>query len=82
MGNEKWILYNNVEHKRLWGKENEPLPIISKSGFHTKKVMGIWCDWKWVPYYELLLENQVFIPASIIPNQTNWKQKLMKIIWN
>ena len=23
-GNEKWIIYNNVERKRSWGKRNEP----------------------------------------------------------
>ena len=26
MGNEKWILYNNVEWKRWWDKRNEPPP--------------------------------------------------------
>jgi len=23
-GDEKWIIYNNVERKRSWGKRNEP----------------------------------------------------------
>ena len=40
--NEKWIMYNNVEWKRLWDKQNEPLPIIPKAGLHPKKVMCIW----------------------------------------
>ena len=58
-GNEKWILYNNVEWKRLWGKGNEPPPTTPKAGLHPKKVMLCkWWDWKGVLYYELLPENQ------------------------
>ena len=57
-GDEKWILYNSVERKRLWGKRNEPPPTTPKAGLHPKKVMCIWWDWKGVLYYELLLENQ------------------------
>ena len=60
MGNGKWILYNNVERKRSWGKQNEPPPTIPKAGLHPKKVMlYIWWDWKGVLYYELLPENQM-----------------------
>ena len=31
MGDEKQILYNNVEWKRLWGKRNEPPPTKGRS---------------------------------------------------
>ena len=56
--NEKWILYNNVERKRSWGKRSEPPPTTPKPGLHPKKVMlCIWWNWKGV-LYELLLENQ------------------------
>ena len=59
MGNEKGILYNNVEWKRLWGKQNETLPTTPKAGLHPKKVkLCRWWDWKGVLYYELLPENQ------------------------
>ena len=59
MGNEKWILHNNVEWKRSWGKWNEPPQTTPKAGLHPKKVMlCIWWDWKRVLYYELLPENQ------------------------
>jgi len=37
--NEKWIIYNNVERKRSWGKRNEPPLAIPKAGLHPKKVM-------------------------------------------
>ena len=43
MGDEKWILYNNVEWKRSWGKGNEPPPTTPKAGLHPKKVML--CIW-------------------------------------
>ena len=33
-GDEKWILYNNVEQKRSWGKRNEPPPTTPKAGLH------------------------------------------------
>ena len=60
MGNEKWILYSNVERKRSWGKRNEPLPTRPKASLHPKKVMLCkWWDWKGVLYYELLPENQM-----------------------
>ena len=56
---EKWILYNNVERKRSWGKRNEPPPTTPKASLHPKKVMScIWWDWKGILYHELLPENQ------------------------
>ena len=59
-GDEKWILYNNVEQKRSWGKLNEPPPTTPKAGLHPEKVMlCIWWDWKGVLYCELLLENEM-----------------------
>ena len=40
---EKWILYNNVEWKRSWGKLNEQPPATPKAGLHPQKVML--CIW-------------------------------------
>jgi len=58
-GDEKWIIYNNIERKRSWGKRNElPLAIL-KAGLHSKKVMlCVWWDWKRILYYELLANNE------------------------
>ena len=58
-GDEKWILCNNVEWNRLWGKQSEPPPNSLKAGLHPKKVMCVWWDGKGVLYYELLLESQM-----------------------
>ena len=59
-GDEKWILYNNVQWKILWYKWKEPPPITPKVNLHPKKmILCILWDWKGVLYYELLLENQM-----------------------
>ena len=69
MGDEKWIPYNTVEWKRLWGKQNEPPPTTPKAGLHPKKVMlCIWWDWKGVFYHELLWKTKRLIPTSTAPN--------------
>ena len=79
--NEKWILYNNVEWKRSWGKWNETPPTTSKANLHPKKVMYLWCDWKGVLYYELFLENQT-INSNKYCSQINWRQCLTQSVQN
>ena len=93
MGNEKWILDNNAEWKRFWGKWNEPPP-TTKAGLHPKKViLYVWWVWKRVLYYELLLENQVInhneTKKHIISHQANGRlcvplmtrQSLLWLCW-
>ena len=68
---ENWILYNNVELKMPWGKQNE-LPLSTpKANLHPKKVMmclvGLGGGMG-VLYYELLPENQMINSASTAPN--------------
>ena len=71
MGDEKWILYNNVEWKRSWGKRNEPPPTTPKASLHPKKViLCIWWDWKGVLYYEFPPENQTINSNKYGSNQT------------
>lgn len=58
-GDEKWIVYNNVERKRSWGKRSEPPQSTSKANIHQKKIMlSVWWDFKGVVYFELLPRNQ------------------------
>ena len=59
-GNEKHILYNNVDQKKSWSKRNEPPTTTPKARLRPKKVMlCMWWDWKGVLSYKLLQENQV-----------------------
>ena len=59
MGDEKWIIYSNVDRKRSWGKRNDQPLDTPKAGLHPKKVLlCVWWDWKGILYYELLPNNQ------------------------
>lgn len=58
-GDEKWIVYNNVNRKRSWSKHDEAPQTTSKADIHQKKIMlSVWWDWKGVVYFELLPRNQ------------------------
>lgn len=58
-GDEKWIVYNNVNRKRSWSRRDEPPQTTSKADIHQKKIMlSVWWDWKGVVYFELLPRNQ------------------------
>ena len=61
MDDEKWIVYNNVEVKRLWGKQ-----MNHHQGWFSSKDSDVVCmvGLEGV-YYELLLEKQ-----SIISNKS------------
>ena len=68
---EKWILHNNMEQKRSWGKQNEP-PLTSPKaggGVHTAGLR--------VLYYELLLENQMInsVMLPITPTESSTPRK-------
>ena len=68
-GDEKWVLYNNVQRKRSWGKQNESLLTTAKDSLRPKKVMlCIWWDWKGVLYHELLPHNRT-INFDVYRNQ-------------
>ncbi|KAF2348156.1 Transposase type 1, partial [Trinorchestia longiramus] len=58
-GDEKWIIYRNVQRKQSWSKRHEPPLAIPKVDLHPKEVMlCVWWDWKGILYYELLPSNQ------------------------
>ena len=40
---EKWMLYSNVEQKRLWSKWNKPPPTTPKASLQPKSMLCIWC---------------------------------------
>ncbi|XP_055711489.1 histone-lysine N-methyltransferase SETMAR-like [Phlebotomus papatasi] len=54
-GDEKWILYNNVQRKRTWKQAHEGSEPVAKGGLHPMKVLlCIWWDIRGVIYFELL----------------------------
>ena len=58
-GNEEWILYNNVEWKRLWVKESEHHQPHTEDQSSSKEVDIVYMvGLKGSPDHELLPENQ------------------------
>ena len=56
-GDEKWIVYNNVERKRSWFNREETDQLTVKvSAFHQKKVMLTELEGNYI--FELLQNNQ------------------------
>ena len=47
-GHEKWILYNNVDWRRSWGKRNELPPTTPEARLHPKVMLCLQWDWKGV----------------------------------
>ncbi|GFU52198.1 hypothetical protein TNCV_4186471 [Trichonephila clavipes] len=51
-GDEKWIMYYNIERKRSWSKCGEAAETVVKSGLTARKVLlCIWWDWKGIIYW-------------------------------
>ncbi|XP_029679587.1 histone-lysine N-methyltransferase SETMAR-like [Formica exsecta] len=59
-GDEKWIVYNNVERKRSWSRRDDSPQMTSKAELHQRKVMlSVWWDCFWgVVFFEFLLRNR------------------------
>ena len=59
IGDEKWVVYNNMKRKRSWSRLREPAQTTSKAGIHQKKVLlSVWWDYKGIVYFELLPPNR------------------------
>ena len=66
MGDEKWILYNNVEQQRSWGKMNhhqtQQRPVFIQRRWSQRR------DWKGVFYNEFLWKTKLLTPTGTVPN--------------
>ncbi|CAK9803068.1 Histone-lysine N-methyltransferase SETMAR [Anthophora quadrimaculata] len=72
-GDEKWIVYNNVNQKRSWVMKDEPVQATSKAEIHQKKIMlSVWWDYKGILYFELIPQNQTI-------NSNVYVQQLAKL---
>ncbi|XP_046837226.1 histone-lysine N-methyltransferase SETMAR-like [Vespa crabro] len=69
-GDEKWVVYNNVKHKRSWSKKDEPDQSISKANIHQKKVMlSVWWDFKGIVFFFEILPDYTTIISEIYCHQ-------------
>ncbi|XP_011638278.1 histone-lysine N-methyltransferase SETMAR-like [Pogonomyrmex barbatus] len=58
IGDEKWIVYNNVVRKQ-WPQRDDSPQTTSKANIYQRKVMlSVWWDFKGVVFFELLPRNQ------------------------
>lgn len=72
-GDEKWIVYNNVNRKRSWVMQDEPAQTTPKAEIHQKKIMlSVWWDYKGILHFELLPRNQTI-------NSNVYVQQLAKL---
>ena len=70
-GDEKWIVYNNVDRKGSWSKHDKPPQTTSKAELHQKEIMlSVWWNWKGVVFFELLPRNQT-INSNVCYPQIN-----------
>ena len=78
VGDEKWIVYNNVFRKRSWSKRDEPPQTTSKAELKQKKIMLSVCrEWKVVVFFELLPRIQT-INSDVYCRQLNKLHAVVK----
>ena len=80
-GDEKWILFNNVEQKRLCSKGNEPPTATPKTDLLQRWCLYGW-DWKGVLYYELLPEHQMINYNKYWSQLDQLKTTLKERVWS
>lgn len=76
-GDEKWVVYNNVQRKRSWSKKDEPAQATSKADIHQRKVMlSVWWNWKGVVHFELLGRNETINSDVYCRQLSNLAEKI------
>lgn len=71
-GDEKWIIYNNVEQKSSWRKRDETAQSTSKADIHQRKVMlSTWWDFKGGVYFQRLPRNHMINSMCTVVNWVN-----------
>ena len=64
-GDEKWILYNNVQRKRTWKKAGEGAAPVAKAGLHPLKVLlCVWWDCRGIIHFEFLERGETITAAK------------------
>ena len=83
-GDEKWVLYNNVQCKRTWKQVGEHGDTMAKTSLHPMKVMLCVCwDCKGIIYFEFLPAGQTIDLDQSPINQSELRnQKKRPILSN
>jgi len=80
MEDKKWVVYDNVAHKRSGGSSSEPSQKNSKEGLHPKKIMlSVWWNYKDIKvlYYELLPSGRT-IDSNVYCSQLSKLNEAMR----
>jgi histone-lysine N-methyltransferase SETMAR len=82
-GDEKWVLYVNVQRDKQWLDPNQkPLP-TAKAGLHPKKVLlSVWWDISGIVYWELLEKNRTIDAELYCQQLDRLSQKIRPILLN
>lgn len=74
-GNEKWIVHNNIEHKRSWGQRSELLQTTSRQGFIQTRLYSQSRGIRKVSFFiSYFRRTEQSIQMYTVPNWTNWMQ--------
>lgn len=76
-GDEKWVLYNNVQRKRTWKQSGEHGDAMPKASLHPMKVMlSVWWDCKGIIYFEFLPAGEMIDSDKYCRQLTNLNREI------
>ena len=78
-GDEKWIVYQNVERKRQWVDQNTTPKTTARAGLHPRNILlSVWWDISGIFYFELLDPNETLTAVVYCHQLTKLNAELMK----
>ncbi|CAK9820034.1 Histone-lysine N-methyltransferase SETMAR [Anthophora quadrimaculata] len=78
-GDEKWILYSNVQRKRTWKQAGENAEPVAKAGLHPLKVLlSVWWDCRGIIFFELLPRGQTITSDKYCEQLTKLSEKIQE----
>lgn len=79
-GDEKWILYNNVQRKRTWKQAGESAEPVARAGLHPMKVLlSVWWDCRGIIFFELLRPGVTITSDKYCEQLTKLSAKIKEI---
>ncbi len=76
-GDEKWVLYTNINNRKEWVSSTKQASPRINSGLHPKKILlFVWWDVRGVIYFELLKQNETMNSEKYVPQLQVLNQKI------